>query len=117
VGKVMFYGRGAGKMPTASAVVADILDVAKSNENKGYFWEEEANMVSYENMSDSYFVRIAKADEEKIKKAMPDAEVIMLSSDDDEFAVITKAMTNASLDEMLKDVKVIKKIRVVGEDE
>ncbi len=29
VGEVMFYGRGAGKMPTASAVVADVIDCAK----------------------------------------------------------------------------------------
>ena len=29
VGDVMFYGRGAGKLPTASAVVADVIDIAK----------------------------------------------------------------------------------------
>ncbi len=31
VGQVMFYGRGAGMMPTASAIVADIIDVAMGN--------------------------------------------------------------------------------------
>jgi homoserine dehydrogenase len=31
VGRVMFYGRGAGMMPTASAIVADIIDVAIGN--------------------------------------------------------------------------------------
>ena len=31
VGQVMYYGRGAGMMPTASAVVADIIDVALGN--------------------------------------------------------------------------------------
>ena len=31
VGEVMFYGRGAGMMPTASAVVADIIEVALGN--------------------------------------------------------------------------------------
>jgi homoserine dehydrogenase len=36
VGQVMFYGRGAGMMPTASAVVADIIDVAYGN-NKTIF--------------------------------------------------------------------------------
>jgi len=30
VGETMFYGRGAGEMPTASAVVADIIDVARN---------------------------------------------------------------------------------------
>ena len=29
IGDVMFYGRGAGKLPTASAVVADVIDAAK----------------------------------------------------------------------------------------
>jgi homoserine dehydrogenase len=36
VGQVMFYGRGAGMMPTASAVVADILDVALGNSAKTF---------------------------------------------------------------------------------
>jgi homoserine dehydrogenase len=31
VGQVMYYGRGAGMMPTASAVVADVIDVALGN--------------------------------------------------------------------------------------
>ena len=33
LGQSMFYGRGAGKLPTASAVVADIIDIAKSSVN------------------------------------------------------------------------------------
>lgn len=41
VGEVMFYGAGAGKMPTASAVVADIIDAAKhSGVSKLVLWEE-----------------------------------------------------------------------------
>lgn len=32
LGQAMFYGRGAGKLPTASAIVADIIDIAKSPE-------------------------------------------------------------------------------------
>lgn len=39
VGDVMFYGRGAGKLPTASAVVGDIVDVAQHlTERKPLFW-------------------------------------------------------------------------------
>lgn len=37
LGESMFYGRGAGKLPTASAVVADIIDIAKSPENDACF--------------------------------------------------------------------------------
>src|SRR5690606_2479633 len=32
IGDAMFYGRGAGKLPTASAVVADVIDIVKHNE-------------------------------------------------------------------------------------
>ena len=37
LGTSMFYGRGAGKLPTASAVVADIIDIAKSPANDACF--------------------------------------------------------------------------------
>ncbi len=33
-GEVVFYGKGAGKMPTASAVVADVIDAAKHTKKK-----------------------------------------------------------------------------------
>lgn len=40
-GDVMFYGKGAGKMPTASAVVADIIDCAKHIDTKKYlYWDD-----------------------------------------------------------------------------
>lgn len=39
IGEVVFYGRGAGKLPTASAVVADIIDCAKhANRKKVFGW-------------------------------------------------------------------------------
>lgn len=41
IGDVVFYGKGAGKMPTASAVVADVIDCAKHMERKKFFgWQE-----------------------------------------------------------------------------
>ncbi len=41
VGDVMFYGRGAGKLPTASAVVADVIDCAKHLHARKYIdWTE-----------------------------------------------------------------------------
>ena len=41
VGDVMFYGRGAGKLPTASAVVADVIDCAKHLHSRKYIdWVE-----------------------------------------------------------------------------
>lgn len=44
VGDVMFYGRGAGKLPTASAVVADVIDCVKHINAKKYMsWDEGAD--------------------------------------------------------------------------
>lgn len=46
VGDVIFCGKGAGKLPTASAVVADIIDCAKYKEKRKYiFWEDGAEDV------------------------------------------------------------------------
>ena len=38
-GDVMFYGRGAGKLPTASAVVADIVDIIRNGSHNAPWWE------------------------------------------------------------------------------
>ncbi len=41
IGDVAFYGRGAGKLPTASAVVADVIDCVKHLHARKYlFWDE-----------------------------------------------------------------------------
>lgn len=41
IGDVMFYGRGAGKLPTASAVVADVIDAVKHFHARKYIdWAE-----------------------------------------------------------------------------
>ena len=60
LGDVMFYGRGAGKLPTASAVVADVSDAAKHlHTNKWVIWSEtdEDIMVNPDECVYRYFVR------------------------------------------------------------
>lgn len=60
LGDVMFYGRGAGKLPTASAVVADVIDGAKHlNVNKWVIWGEANENIMADPMEAeySYFVR------------------------------------------------------------
>lgn len=61
VGDVMFYGRGAGKLPTASAVVADVIDSVKHQErSKKISWVEPKENIMYpsEDLQFSYFVRV-----------------------------------------------------------
>ena len=60
IGDVVFYGRGAGKMPTASAVVADVIDCAKHMERKKFFgWKdsEPGYVADYLENVTSFYIR------------------------------------------------------------
>lgn len=61
LGDVMFYGSGAGKLPTASAVVADAVDAAKHlNQNMVTFWS--SNKLTLSDIKESkkrFFVRVS----------------------------------------------------------
>ena len=97
VGEVVFYGKGAGKLPTASAVVADVIDCAVSKGTKiGYTWDEAAenNLVSSDEMLARLYVRGFAADVENAKNSIcdifPGAEFISReNAPADEIAFIT----------------------------
>ncbi len=62
IGDVMFYGRGAGKLPTASAVVADVMDAAKHLKVKKYVsWEDGGAdaVFSIDEVRDRWYVRLS----------------------------------------------------------
>lgn len=76
LGDVMFYGKGAGKLPTASAIVADVIDAVKHlHTNKWVIWSESEN----DKMKDPgesvyrYFVRTSDL---TLKDKLKDAEVL-----------------------------------------
>ena len=60
VGTTMFYGSGAGKLPTASAVVADIIAAVRhKNMNIAIGWSEERQTIApMDTSSYRYFVRV-----------------------------------------------------------
>ncbi|WP_050698242.1 homoserine dehydrogenase [Anaeromassilibacillus senegalensis] len=67
-GDVVFYGKGAGKLPTASAVVADVIDCVKHFKARKYLFWSDGSPEYVENYLDdkvSMFVR-AKADNEAL---------------------------------------------------
>jgi len=97
LGTSMFYGSGAGKLPTASAVVADIIEAVQNpDRNVPLGWTDEAlTIADMETSAHRYFVRVAgrAADKaEKIQKAFGQVQTIELEGLD-EFAVLTKKMT------------------------
>lgn len=78
VGEAMFYGRGAGEMPTASAVVADIIDVSRNiQHNVGSrilcTCFEQKKVCPVENTESPYFIRLLVADEPGVFAAIAGA--------------------------------------------
>lgn len=64
-GDVVFYGKGAGKLPTASAVVADVIDCVKHFKARKYlFWEDAKPdyVEPYEESVQDVFIRGKAAD-------------------------------------------------------
>ena len=88
IGDVCFYGRGAGKLPTASAVVADVIDCAKhSDRTKIFGWNDAKEHYVADHLDDpcALYVR-AQGDEKAILDLFPAAEI---ASSGGEFAFIT----------------------------
>ena len=108
IGDVMFYGRGAGKLPTASAVVADVIDAARHrDEKKRMFWAEggEDVTVSPADLESAWYVR-AEGTGEQVRAAFPDRTLLARAgAPEGEFALITEPMTRAALDGRLAGLK------------
>lgn len=104
LGDVMFYGRGAGKLPTANAVVSDIIDAVKHKHTHIIIqWNEydEERQSSGENHKFSYYVRLRG----EIPTDVCGCEKFTLDSAEfeGEFAIITPEMTGAEIDGLLSD--------------
>lgn len=99
LGTSMYYGSGAGRLPTASAVVADIIEAVRHPDmNVPMGWSDERLPIADMDTSvHRYFVRIAgNADEltESVEQAMGPVRTVVLDGMD-EFAVLTGAMSEA----------------------
>ncbi len=109
VGDVMFYGRGAGKLPTASAVVADVIAAARQMDRAGYRpWQPNRPdaVFSPDELSSQWYVRLASGELAGEKLTVPNAEA-------GESGWITAAMTRPELDKLLAGRDVLAVIRVL----
>ena len=116
LGDAMFYGSGAGKLPTASAVVGDIVDAAKHlHVNIVTNWNSTpAVLKPLDEVTGRFFVRIKKEAAEEAKKVFGDVEIISLGQLPQECAFITDEMTQGAFEEKLAQIgdQVLAKIRV-----
>ena len=117
IGDVMFYGRGAGKLPTASAVVADVIDVARNmGHRKALSWEpggEDAACGAQELESRWYVRALAGADELHVR--LPGCKLLARrESGGGESACLTEgALTQGALEEKLAGLDVFSVLRVL----
>lgn len=105
IGDVMFYGRGAGKLPTASAVVADIIDASKGR--RDIFWSR----VDYDNVRDfdtyehEFYIRTtdASVDTKAVVYGIFGAVKRILREDmpSGEYTFLTKPFSEAQMKENL----------------
>lgn len=111
---VMCYGRGAGKLPTASAVVSDVIDAAKHpNVNIPILWEEEKlELGSREAMVNAFFARVPAEEKPKAEAALPIARTVELAEHPEEFAFVTEPMTEGEFARKTAELTVIHMVRV-----
>lgn len=124
-GDVVFYGKGAGKLPTASAVVADVIDCIKHVSARKYlYWEDtkENLVLPYDQSVSPVYIRVATKDR---KTALQRAEDVFghtkflsrNNSPEDEIAFVTMPMPMGKINEKIslfesEEIKILSKIRI-----
>ena len=118
IGEVTFFGRGAGKLPTASAVVADIIDCVKHRaEGNNIQWKDPGTdiTVDYKTVKIARLVRIPKQDRENLIKKAVLREVP--SSVPEECWIETPPITEVEYINMFGQVHALSMLRIIGRTE
>lgn len=131
IGDVMFYGRGAGKLPTASAVVADVIEIVKHwGTSGGYDWQvkNQDNIIDINDTETKFFVRLKVKDEysakEAVGKVFGDVEWVKMCGDGlkDELAFVTGKTSEKKHKRLFETIgehdsviQIINTIRVLGD--
>ena len=116
LGDAMFYGSGAGKLPTASAVVADVVDEAKHLHcNIMTNWTSRPlELIDMDEVSGRFFVRVKGITVEEVEKIFGKTEIVNLKQLPGEFAFVTSEMKQGEYKKLVKELEenVITMIRI-----
>ena len=114
LGDAMFYGSGAGKLPTASAVVADIVDIAKHlHKNILMSWSSKKMDLVDKGRSESRFFVRSTDDREKVKSLFGEVEFVEAPEISGEVGFLTGKMSEDDFEKKADGLHVIQRIRVV----
>lgn len=117
LGDSMYYGKGAGKLPTASAVVSDVIDCARHiGKVIMCFWDAtDAKLMNVEEAENKFFFRVKSGNGEKVKAVFGEVKSVKLSGMDEEEAFVTSLMKEKDFTEKyekIADICVGNRIRV-----
>ncbi len=105
IGDVMFYGRGAGKLPTASAVSADVIDAIKHKDRrKGMDWAPGGEVGDFEAMPMRWYLRTTDTNPDL---GTLSAQVIRSQAVPGEVGILTNPIPRRELLVMLKNIQVL----------
>lgn len=112
LGDAMFYGSGAGKLPTASAVVADVVDMVKHKNTNIYIdWKpEKIELVDYKDSRNSFFVRTS-SDQAAVEAAFGKLTYVSAGIDG-EIGFTTGEMSESEFEESAAKIELINRIRL-----
>ncbi len=115
LGEVMFYGQGAGKEATASAVVTDIVEAVKNKDiSIEIRWDEKKQVVEpLDDMKNAFFVRIDKSEKDKASDVFGVSEFID-GVVDNEVGFITDVMTEKEFADKSAGLAIVSRIRYAG---
>ena len=117
LGDSMYYGKGAGKLPTASAVVSDVIDCARHiGKVIMCFWDAtDAKLMNVEEAENKFFFRVKSGNEDKVKAVFGEVKSVKLPGKNEEEAFVTSLMKEkdfAEKYEKIADICVGNRIRV-----
>lgn len=117
LGNSMYYGSGAGALPTASAVVGDVVEIAKNMERSisPQWTDEKIELLSYEDASNAFLVRVKKSADTKaeIEKLFGEVSYYELPGMEEELGFVTGEIKESEMKEKLAALPdVITRIRL-----
>lgn len=116
LGDSMYYGRGAGKLPTASAVVSDVVDCARHpGKTVMCFWEsEDVKVENIENDNGKFFVRVPADRKETAIEAFGSLAEVNVGITG-EFGFMTQVMTEKEFNDKIVAIGgCINRIRILS---
>ncbi|MBQ8868506.1 MAG: homoserine dehydrogenase [Oscillospiraceae bacterium] len=108
VGEVAFYGRGAGKLPTASAVVSDIIECIRfTPTDEPVFWQHggKDKVIDRKDGEFSFCLRVKNTETAKANLTSLFGEGELTTEDSEQILFITKSLKEAEFENALNELK------------